>query len=241
MLGQHPWGSAFRPCSYPLSQGCPFRRSLPAPLQPVGTAQAPWSRSQLSPCWLQGAGHAALNWQVPVEASCPPCPGSAPAQRRKRLSYPSDAGCKLGWPHKALRACHAAEPVTHSGVSHPASTTCSLLAHQHIAGVQQGGGSWTATSGQRCTWTKCATEGNPFCCASKMAMPVGFMPRRVMQMDELQIQPCTCKRYPFVPISVPTSRCIYEAAADVIFLNSTSRVWGHGNRVARLSNSRAAL
>ena len=26
--------------------------------------------------------------------------------------------------------------------------------------------------------------------ASKMAMPVGFMPRRVMQMDELQIQAC---------------------------------------------------
>ena len=26
--------------------------------------------------------------------------------------------------------------------------------------------------------------------ASKMAMPVGLMPRRVMQMDELQIQAC---------------------------------------------------
>ena len=45
---------------------------------------------------------------------------------------------------------------------------------------------------RRCTWTRCATEGKPFCCASKMAIPVGFMPRRVIQMDELQIQPCTC-------------------------------------------------
>ena len=45
-------------------------------------------------------------------------------------------------------------------------------------------------AGGRGTCTECATEGKPFCCASKMAMPVGFMPRRVMQMDELQIQPC---------------------------------------------------
>ena len=46
-------------------------------------------------------------------------------------------------------------------------------------------------AGGRGTCTKCATDGKPFCCASKMAMPVGFMPRRVMQMDELQIQPCS--------------------------------------------------
>lgn len=38
------------------------------------------------------------------------------------------------------------------------------------------------------TWTKCATEAKPCCCASKMAMPVGFSPRLVMQILLLQIQ-----------------------------------------------------